>query len=499
MRWHLAFGLVAIPAAVHAQAIGTADPGKSAQGDVAVTIYSSGTALIQDTRSLTLPRGVSRQEFADVADGIRPATVRLSAAGTTIVEQNYDYDLLSPSALTQKSVGQTITLVRTNPATGAETRERATVLAANGGVVLRIGDRIEVLRDDGLPVRVVYDSLPPNLRARPTLSVTLDTASGGARPVTLSYLSNGFSWSADYVALFDEAKGALDMQGWVTLQNNNNTPMVNADTVLVASGSGDDGDVNRYRPRPRSGIRPGTNAGTESAQRARLGDYYLYPLGHRTTIAANQQKQVSFLSVGGVPAEKGYRYRNEWQQSNDDPVSAETVLNFSTARSGGLGDALPAGTVRVYMRDAKGQPQFIGENAIAHTPAGSQLAIKTGEAFDVKVKAAVVSREIIHTDEWDRTAKFRIRVDGGPPTAIEREDAKDYWRTDMQYTLTNARPAPVTVEVVQAGLDQWWWPDTRVSAESVKGEQRSLDERVWRVTVPANGTATLTATIDTRY
>lgn len=132
----------------------------SAQGDVAVTIYSGGTALIQDVRRLTLPSGVSRQDFPDVATRIRPETVRLSAAGTEIVEQNFDYDLLSPVALMEKAVGQTVTLVRTNPATGAETREQAKVLAANDGVVVQIGDRIEVLREDGLPVRVIFRGSP---------------------------------------------------------------------------------------------------------------------------------------------------------------------------------------------------------------------------------------------------------------------------------------------------------------------------------------------------
>ena len=99
-----------------------------------------------------------------------------------MVEQNFDYDLLSPEALMEKAVGQTMTLVRTNPATGAETREQAKVLAANNGVVIQIGDRIEVLREDGLPVRVVFAALPPNLRARPTLSVTLDAATRRGAP-----------------------------------------------------------------------------------------------------------------------------------------------------------------------------------------------------------------------------------------------------------------------------------------------------------------------------
>lgn len=433
-------------------------PGRSAQGQVSVTIYNSGTALIQDVRQMSLPAGVSRQDFPDVANTIRPNTVRLEAAGTEVVEQNYDFDLLTPRALMEQAVGQVITLVRTNPATGAETREQGRVLASNDGVVLQIGDRIEVLRDDGLPVRVVFASMPPSLRARPTLSVTLDSKAAGTRPVTLSYLAGGLGWSADYVALFDEAKSTIDVQGWVTLTNSGEVPFVDADTVLVASGGGGGG--------ARSGVRPGT----ETAARERLGDAYLYPLGHRTTIAANQQKQVSFLSVGGVPATRGYGYRVPWLETKDVAIGAWSLLTFSSARDGGLGDALPAGTVRVYIRDAQGRPQFVGENRIDHTPMGSTLEIATGVAFDVKVRPQV---------------ETRTRMGG------------DRWRTAMRYTLTNASPRAVTVTLRQSGLDGW--TDTRIVEESLKSERRSAGETVWQVPVPANGEATVTAVFDTRF
>src|SRR5687768_5819283 len=173
-------------------------------GNLAITIYNQNLALVQDTRQLDLPAGRSRQEFPNVSGQISPETVTLSAQGVGIVEQNFDFDLLSPSKLMEKAVGEEITLLRTNPATGAETRERAKVLAVNGGVVLQIGNRIEVLRDDGLPVRAIFDRVPENLRARPTLSVTLESARAGPRPVTLSYLTPGMSWKADYVTLFDE-------------------------------------------------------------------------------------------------------------------------------------------------------------------------------------------------------------------------------------------------------------------------------------------------------
>src|SRR3546814_12772001 len=145
----------------------------SAQGVGSVTTYNNGRSLVQDGRQLAGKAGRNRIEFPDVSARIRPETVTLSGAGLSIVEQNFDFDLLTPDKLMDKAVGQTITLVRTNPATGAENIERAQVLAENGGIGLQIGDRIEVLRDDGLQVRAVCDRLRLNLRARTTLSVSV--------------------------------------------------------------------------------------------------------------------------------------------------------------------------------------------------------------------------------------------------------------------------------------------------------------------------------------
>lgn len=437
-------------------------PAQTAQGDVAVTIYNNDIALVQDARTLTVPAGRSRQEFPDVSAQIRPETASLSGAGIAIVEQNFDYDLLSPDKLMEKAVGQTITIVRTNPATGAETREQARVLAANGGIVLQIGERIEVLRDDGLPVRVVFDKVPDNLRARPTLSVTIDAAKAGPVATRLSYLTPGLGWTSDYVMLFDEKTGAADMQGWVTLTNNSGTTYANARTLLVA------GNVGGGRNRLGALTSTLEAAGTESGQRERLGDYYLYPLAERTTIAQAQQKQVSFLDVKGAPARKAYEFVNGWLGSNDTPRSAATAIKFSTSRQGGLGDQLPAGTIRVYMRDQRGDPQFIGESRIDHTPMGSSLSIRTGEAFDVKVKTVV--------EERTRLSSRR-------------------WQTRMRYILSNARPEPVTVDVAQNGL----WGDARVTAQSLEGNRVSADRIEWKVPVPANRTTELIATFDTRY
>jgi hypothetical protein len=441
----------------------------AADTGIDITIYADNQALVQDTRQITFDGKVQRVEFKNVSAQIRPETASLAATDMRIIEQNFDYDLLSPAKIMENAVGQTITLVRTNPATGAETREQAVVLAANGGVVLQIGNRIEVLRDDGLPVRVIFDKVPPNMRADPTLSITLQGAPG-TREASLRYLTPGLGWRADYVALYDDKTGTIDVQGWVTLTNNSGTTYENAKTVLVAGnprmlGQSSGNYRQPYRGEDGEGM---VEAGTESGTRERLGDYYLYPLGERTTVANLQTKQVSFLDVHGAPAQHGYEIRFGWMQTSDSPISAATVYQFSNSAKGGLGDQLPAGIVRFYIRDSRGQAQFIGENAIGHTPMGSKLSISTGQAFDVKVQPVVEARTRVN----DRR-----------------------WKTTMRYTLTNALPKPVTVRVVQGGL----WGDVRISAESQKSERRDADSVVWNVTVPANGKTDLTATFDSRY
>ncbi|MFM5949219.1 MAG: DUF4139 domain-containing protein [Novosphingobium sp.] len=440
----------------------------SADTGIDITIYADNQALVQDTRQVTFTGAPQKVEFKNVSAQIRPETASLAASDMRIIEQNFDYDLLSPAKIMENAVGQTITLVRTNPATGAETREQALVLAANGGVVLQIGNRIEVLRDDGLPVRVIFDKVPPNMRADPTLSITLQ-GNPGTREAALRYLTPGLGWRADYVALYDDKLGTIDVQGWVTLTNNSGTTYENARTVLVAGTPrliGQGGGRRGYQPGYDGEAM--VEAGTESGTRERLGDYYLYPLGARTTVANLQTKQVSFLDVHGAPAQHGYEAQFGWMQTSETPISAATVYSFSNSAKGGLGDQLPAGIVRFYLRDARGQAQFIGEHAIGHTPMGSKLAISTGQAFDVKVQPVVEAR----TKVSDRR-----------------------WKTSMRYTLSNALPKPVTVRVIQSGL----WGDVRITAESTKSERRDADSVLWTVTVPANGKTDLTATFDTRY
>src|SRR5437773_12251933 len=238
------FAAVAAALAVGSNVQGAVEERPSTLADqqsVAVTIYNENLALIKDTRRVTLEAGQNRLALREVSGRMRPETASLrslSHPGTlALVEQNFDFDLLTPAKLLEKYVGRTVRVVKTHPTTGAESVETATVLAASNGVVLRIGDRIET----GLPGRIVYDGVPANLRDRPTLVTELLSARAGAQTLELSYLSGGLSWKADYVAELNGADSALDLNGWVTLTNTSGTAYPSAKLQLVA------GDVNRVR------------------------------------------------------------------------------------------------------------------------------------------------------------------------------------------------------------------------------------------------------------
>jgi hypothetical protein len=433
---------------------------------LSITIYNSDLALVEHVRPLNVQGGRHRIEFRGVSAQIMSQTVSFRAPGLTLVEQNFDYDLLTPEKLMEKAVGQRVRIVRTNPATGVEEEETAEVLSVVGGTVLRIGERIEVLREDGLPTRVIFDEVPPNLRANPTLSVLAEAEAPVNGDVTLAYLSHGLSWNADYVAVFDEPQGNVALQGWITLRNTSGTTFANATARLVA------GDINvveneaqwwqMYNFRRVQGAR--RTGGIETSTREQLADYYVYPLAERTTIADNQTKQVSFLTADNVRASRGYEQTFYGFESLPEPLSAEVRVRFANSAAGGLGDQLPSGVVRVYARDARGQPQFVGEDRIGHTSAGSELALKIGDAFDVTIQPTLVQTQRV-SRRWD-----------------------DY---SMSYTVRSARTEPITVTIRQDGLARF----NEVRAESLAGRRTDSNSFAWDVPVPANGETVLTFTL----
>ena len=433
------------------------------RNEVAVTIYNESLALIKEVRRLDLRRGINDVALRDVSARMRPETASLrvlTGESLQMVEQNFDFDLLTPQKILEKYVGQTVEVIRTHPTTGAETRESAQVLASNDGVVLRFADRIET----GVPGRLAFPGVPANLRDRPTLVVKLDSPTVGRQTVELSYLSGGLSWKADYVGELAADETRMDLAGWVTLTNQSGTAYDNAKLQLVA------GDVNRVPEevfiQPMAKAMVAAAPAPAMAQEA-VFDYHVYSLDHPTTLRDNQTKQVALLSAAAIPVRKEYRLTGQsWyyqSQANDlgEKQKVEVFLEFENT-GGDLGKPLPKGVVRVYKKDSKGNAIFIGEDGIDHTAQNDKVRLKMGNAFDVTANR--------------KQTNYRL-VAGRPNPVIETS-----WRIEFN----NAKDQAVTVKVVEPMPGDW--DVTSENLAHVKGDAHSA---VWQVAVPAGGKAML--------
>jgi len=462
--------LAAAGAAASAELASTLDD----QREVAVTIYNNDLALVRDRREATLPAGASRLAWREVSARLQPETALLRdldhPEGFRVREQNFDFDLLTPATLLEKYVGRQVEVVRTHPTTGAETREAAEVLSVADGVVLRLGDRIET----GVPGRLVFPDVPGNLRERPTLVLDLESGAAGARRLELAYLTGGLSWQADYVAELNGADDALDLNGWVTLTNTSGAGYRDARLQLVA------GDVNRVAPerdlQPRRTLAMAAAPAPEMAEEA-LFEYHLYSLERPTTLADNQTKQVALLGAERIPARKEYLlegqpyyYRGGYGQIGDK-LKPAVYLEFDNRVAAGLGLPLPRGVIRIYKQDSRGQPQFVGEDRIDHTPRDETVRLRLGQAFDI-------TAERVQTD-------YR-RLPG-------RSKEEQVFETAFRLTLRNAKEEAVTVKVREPVPGDWTLveeshPHTRTAAHTAE----------WSLPVPARGEAVLTYRVRSR-
>lgn len=449
----------------------------SDQQSVAVTIYNNNLALVKDQRKVKLNSGLNNLALRDVSAQIRPETAllrSLSNVGSFVtLEQNFDFDLLTPQKLLEKYVGKKVNIVKTNPTTGIETTEPATVLSANNGVVLKIGNRIET----GLPGRIVYDDVPANLRDRPTLVTHLNNKIAAEQMVELSYLTGGLSWKADYVAELSPKEDSVDLSGWVTLTNTSGATYNSAKLQLVA------GDVNRVQenyPRAmakRNDLGRIADAAAPMAEESLL-EYHLYSLDRPTTIAENQTKQVSLLSATGVPARKelvlrGADYYYQASYGNlGTKMKVGVFVEFDNKAAAKLGMPLPKGVIRVYKKDRQDSAQFVGEDNIDHTPRNEAVRLKLGESFDVTADKKQTDFKLL-----PRPAK-----------------GSSMFESAYEIVLKNAKKEPVTVTVQEPIPSDW-----KIMKESHHSQKATSNTALWKVEIPAEGKTILTYRVQVKY
>ncbi len=445
------------------------------QKEVAVTIYNDNLALIKDARRVKLDRDFNKLAWREVSAQMRPETALLrnltNPGGFRLQEQNFDFDLLTPQKLLEKYLNKEVTVIQTNPATGTEIRETATVLATNGGTVLKFADRIET----GVPGRLAFSGVPENLRDKPTLVVSLINPVAGEQNLELSYLTAGLSWRADYVAELNERDDRLDLNGWVTLTNQSGAAYPNAKLQLVA------GDLNRVR-QPQSISRnmmamAPKMADAEEMKQESLFEYHLYTLQRTTTLMENQTKQVALMSASSVPINKefllagaNYYYSGQYGDIGQK-LKVGVFVEFQN-KGEGLGIPLPKGIIRVYKKDAQSNAQFVGEDQISHTPKNESIRLKLGDAFDV-------------TADKKQTDFQKLAGTGRTSNIFE---------SAYQIVLKNAKNESVTVVVREPVPGDW----TMIS-ESQPHTKATSGIAEWKVTVPADGKIALTYRVRVKY
>ncbi len=424
------------------------------QTELAVTVYNSDIALIRDARNVQLPRGTFDLRYMDIAATVNPATVHFRSTSepsrVSVLEQNYEYDLLDPDKLLRKYVGRDVTLVRD----GKEVQAR--LLSYNTGPIWRIDRQIVtgVAAD-----QYRFPELPDNLYTRPTLIWTLQNDGQPRHRVEASYLAHKLAWNADYVLTVARDDKAADLDGWVTVTNGSGTAFRNARLQLVA------GDLNRIR-QTLNGLRTDTLAervapAAPMAQES-FSDYHLYTVGRKTTISNNETKQISMLTGTGIPIQKRYvvegqqfYYRNAAHPGSPLKDVVQVYYQLKNDERGGLGMPMPAGNVRVYQADSKGGVQFVGEDRIDHTPKDETLRLHIGNAFDVVCERKQTSFEKIAATTYDVEYEVTLRNHKATPVTVEvNEPIGGTWRvlrSSHDWTKTEAFAARFAVPVAADG------------------------------------------------
>lgn len=381
------------------------------QKGVELTVYNSNLGLVKDLRTVNLPKGEGELRFMDVASNINPVTVAVksltAASEFSVLDQNYEYDLMNDDAILNKYVGKKVKLLNWDQNFNKKETVEATLLSNNGGQVYQIGNEIYL----GYPGTRILPSLPENLIAKPTLTWNFLNKSAKPHQLEVSYLTGGIGWKADYIVTLGKDDTSLDLSGWVSIDNQSGAAYKNARLKLVA------GDVNRVQENygmPRMMAMKGAVAmdmAVPQFEEKTFFEYHIYDLQRKVTVKDRQTKQISLLEAQGVSAQKEmliygssnyYMYGMPGQTQKQD---VNVFIKFKNSKENRAGMPLPEGILRVYKKDSDGSLQFVGEDRIDHTPKNEEVRIKIGKAFDVtshrrQLDYARLS-DRVHESEWE--------------------------------------------------------------------------------------------------
>jgi len=423
----------------------------AAYGQIALTVYSDGFALVKESRTISVGKGITQYDYTPVPSGIMPQTVHLSADGIAVLEQNYEYDLVSTERLLEKGVDSEIRVY-----TEKEGPYQGTLLSSDGTTILLDinGQLTSLLVEKTTAVNFI--ERPDRLFTRPTLAWLLYSDKAGKKDTELSYMTNGVGWQAAYIATVNKDDTRLALDGWVTINNFSGMTYKDAMLKLVA------GEVHRAEVLGRgAGAPKGVTMDMAEAaagfEEEAFFEYHLYTLPRPATVADRQEKQLSLFEPAETDAEKVFVF----EPFRGDKVRVE--MEFVNSEEKGLGMPLPEGVIRVYKEDKSGALQFVGEDRIEHTPKDEEIRIYLGNAFDVVAE--------------------RNRID-------YRRISNRVYEEDYEIKLRNHKDEDIIVKVVEH-----FWGDWFIKAENIEGNKEDARTNEWEVPVPADEEVTLTFTV----
>lgn len=479
LLWGLAVGVLALALLVSSGSpslLGQTQVTRAQGEGIELTVYNQNLALVIDRRPLDLVAGLNEVQFTDVASQIDPTSVHFCSLtdpdGTVVLEQNYEYDLVSTARLLAKYVDQEITIV-----TEDGTAYTGTLLSGAGDVILQAADgqvtvvKLERVQDFSFP------ALPEGLITRPTLVWLLEAEEPGTHDTEVAYLTEGLNWRADYIVVLSEDDASLDLTGWVTMDNRSGATYKEAKLKLVA------GDIHRVDEVGRvaeKGVYEAMPTPAPAVEERAFFEYHLYEVQRPVTVKDNQTKQVEFASATDVPAEKFFVYDGSptrfYGYVVDDPgygsvtdKKVAVVLKLVNGEEEGLGIALPKGKVRVYKKDIDGSELLVGEDSIDHTPKDEVIQLSLGNAFDI------VGERV--QDDFKRLGERSIEE-------------------TFTIMLRNHKEEDVEVRVMER---MYRWSDWEIVEETAEHTRTDAQTIEWRLEVPADGEASVTYTVRYRW
>ncbi len=415
---------------------------------VMLTVYNQNLALVKETRAFDFAQGLNYLTLSGVPSAIDTTSVHFKTLSgiVNLLEQNYDYDLVSRNKLLMKYIGETITI------RNGDDVKQVKLLSVGDGLVVDYNGKILL----NPPGDIELPSLPGGLLLQPTLEWQVNSSKAYSTLGEVSYLTGGLSWNADYVVMLSDNEKLGDLEGWVTMHNSSGASYENARLKLVA------GEINRARgamPVPMAMEKAARDGGTGGFEEETFFEYHLYTLQRPTTIKDNQNKQISLLTAQDIPMTKVYTFDPDWRGNN-----VEVRVEFKNSQENRVGMPLPAGRVRVFKRDSEGSAQLVGEDNVPHTPKDEMVRLLLGNAFDIK----------------------------GEKVQTNYIDKKTGYQQSFEVTIRNHKKEDVVVVVPQhIGYANW-----KVVASNIEYRKTDALNIEFKVPVKADGETKLTYTMD---